>query len=118
MQESKGDVAPEQDEKEQAVNAAYEYYKNLYLNFYGDSSQPSNTNAPQIPTLNPGNVPSKISGFLTKQDLSTLIAPETTVSYTNNYPVFKMYSLFKLCNPLISYLQSLLYGILFRQCLQ
>ena len=81
MQESKGDVAPEHDEKEQAVNAAYEYYKNLYLNFYGDGSQPSNVNAPQSSTLNAGNAPSKIPGFLTKQDLD--ISPETTVSYTS-----------------------------------
>lgn len=70
------------DEKEQAVNAAYEYYKNLYLNFYGDSSQPPKDigSSPLIGSpLSHISTPSKLSGFFDKQGLGEIIGPETAI---------------------------------------
>ena len=63
--------------KEQAVNEAYDYYKNLYLSYYGSENQPSSAEAGlevSSPTKD-GEVPAfitdtanKIKGVFNRQD--------------------------------------------------
>ena len=63
--------------KEQAVNEAYDYYKNLYLSYYGSESQPSSAEGGlQVSSpAEPGETPSfitdtanKIKGVFNRQD--------------------------------------------------
>ena len=74
------------DEKENAVNQAYEYYKNLYLNFYGGASASSPDAAPPaspshaVSTTHQGASGSSLKNLLNRQDINELISPETTVS--------------------------------------
>ena len=63
--------------KEQAVNEAYDYYKNLYLSYYGSENQPSSAEVGSevsSPTKD-GEVPAfitdtanKIKGVFNRQD--------------------------------------------------
>ena len=64
-------------QKEHAVNEAYDYYKNLYLSYYGSENQPSSAEAGlevSSPTKD-GEVPAfiadtanKIKGVFNRQD--------------------------------------------------
>jgi len=70
LQRSNCDEHQGLDEKEQAVNAAYDYYKNLYLNFYGDASQPSQpaSNVHSHTSLT-SQAPNKITELFNRQDM-------------------------------------------------
>ena len=59
-------------EPEELVNAAYDYYKNLYLNIYGD---PSKTASPTSAAA-----PPKKKGLFNRQDLDSMLSPDNAVS--------------------------------------
>lgn len=75
FQTSKCDVLAEHrtdQEPEELVNAAYEYYKNLYLNVYGDPSQ--------LQAQNSVTSPPKKLGLFNRQDLQDMFDPENALT--------------------------------------
>ena len=54
------------------VNAAYDYYKNLYTNIYGDPAKHQTHAA--------STSPPKRNGLFNRQDISDMLDPENAVS--------------------------------------
>ena len=79
------------------MNAAYDYYKNLYLSLYGDANQSSQSSVAS-------DKPSKLAGILNKQDLdlTSIIGPETSVSYIEIYHFYSLHSFFSDYNDCIN----------------